>query len=74
MDLLNDGTNYGRVQKIYADAINNGSYGQLYDGIAWDENADTYTRLGRTAGSPNYLEIQNGMRRNQFHLFLLPVY
>ena len=63
LDVLSDGTNYARIQKIYADAINNGSYGQLYDGIAWDENADTYTRLGRTAGSPNYLEIQNGMRR-----------
>jgi len=62
-DNIADGSNYARVQKIYADAINAGTYNLLYDGIAWNESNDTYTRLGRTAASPNYLEVQNGMRR-----------
>jgi len=62
-DNIADGSNYARIQKIYADAINAGTYDLLYDGIAWNESNDTYTRLGRTSASPNYLEVQNGMRR-----------
>ena len=62
-NFINDGSTYSRIIKVYADAINDGSYNAMYDGISWDESTDTYTRVGRTSGSPNYLKIQNGMKR-----------
>lgn len=60
---LDDGSTYSRIIKVYADAINNGSYNLMYDGVSWNETTDAYTRVGRTSGSPNYLAVQNKMRR-----------
>lgn len=61
--LLNDGSTYSRIIKVYADAINAGTYGLLYDGVSWDESADSYTLLGRSVNDPNYLSVQKAMRR-----------
>jgi len=63
-DTIQDGSTYKKVNAVVATALNTGTYGYLYDGISWDENTDTYVRLGRTAtADPNYLTVQKGMRR-----------